>query len=358
MSAVCSVTGWSAVASAATNSTLAGVLAGFMINGIILVLGNISDKMRDGYVQGLSLLFAAFVALGVDAFLFSVATGENTQVLQDNVGVCRRAWTEAMFGAGLLAVGTTAIIAGFIFLFTAYLSKPQGVSRESINMLKTLCNGVRAGLAIAIVTALFMTSKTYLNAVYNGSVPLWGDALIWEFIVNGLFVLAFSFAAIFDNQFSERVRASDDRQLRKALKWGLFWSVIYTIISAVATAMVAVSRASFWYPIYQDKRWIVYAVVTWVSLVPLVPLSFLLGRAVPKFVLPGTQGASSEGELADGSGSQDPPRDTSTTIIIAYRIPGGNKTDDQKQELRDAISKIVDSEIDQWTDGRTQGLSQ
>jgi hypothetical protein len=351
MSAVCSVTGWSAVASAATNSTLAGVLAGFMINGIILVLGNISGKMKDGYVQGLSLLFAAFVALGVDAFLFSVATGENTQVLQDNVGVCRRAWTEAMFGAGLLAVGTTAIIAGFVYLFTAYLSEPQGVSRDSMNMLKTLCNGVRAGLAIAIVAALYMTSKNYLKAVYNGSVPFWGDLLVWEGIGYGLFVLAFSFAAILDDQFfsekvrafSEHVRATGDRQLRKALKWGIFWSVMYTVISAVATAMVAVSRASFWYPIYQDKRWIVYAVVTWVSLVPLLPLSFLLGRAVPSFVLPDAPG---EGELADGSRPQDPPRDTSMAIIVAYRIPGGNKTDDQKQELRDAISKIVDSEID------------
>lgn len=312
MNAVCSITGWSAVASAATNSTLAGVLAGFMINGIILVLGNISDKMKDGYVQGLSLLFAAFVALGVDAFLFGVATGENTQVLQDNVGVCRRAWTEAMFGAGLLAVGTIAIIAGFVYLFTTYLSNPQGVSRDSINMLKTLCNGVRAGLAIAIVAALFMTSKNYLYAVYNGSIPAWGDLLVWESIGYGLFVLVFSFAAIFDNQFSQKVTATGAGQLSRALKWGIFWSVMYTVISAVATAMVAVSRSSFWYPIYQDKRWIVYAVVTWVSLVPLLPLWFLLGRAVPKFVLPGTQGAPGEGGLTDGSGSQDPPRDTGT----------------------------------------------
>ncbi len=36
----CSVTVWSAVSSAMANATLAAVLAGFMITGIILVLGN------------------------------------------------------------------------------------------------------------------------------------------------------------------------------------------------------------------------------------------------------------------------------------------------------------------------------
>ena len=48
-----------------------------MINGIILVLGN-TTVMRGEYVQALTLMFAAFVALGLDAFLFGIVTGEST----------------------------------------------------------------------------------------------------------------------------------------------------------------------------------------------------------------------------------------------------------------------------------------
>jgi hypothetical protein len=82
-----------------------------MINGIVLVLGKKPEEIKPGYVQGASLLFVAFFALGLDAFLFGLVTGDSA---------CRRAWTEAMFAAGLLGIGTAAIIGGFIYLFTFY----------------------------------------------------------------------------------------------------------------------------------------------------------------------------------------------------------------------------------------------
>lgn len=50
-------------------------------------------------VQALSLLFAAFVVLGLDAYLFGLVTGDAGQLTR------RRAWTEAMYAAGLLGVG-------------------------------------------------------------------------------------------------------------------------------------------------------------------------------------------------------------------------------------------------------------
>ena len=63
MSVGCSVTGWSAVASASANASLAAVLAGFMINGIVLVLAYKPSEMKAEYIQALALLFAAFVGL-------------------------------------------------------------------------------------------------------------------------------------------------------------------------------------------------------------------------------------------------------------------------------------------------------
>jgi len=234
MTPVCSVTGWSAVASASANSTLAGVLAGFMINGMILVLGNKPKEMKAEYVRGLALLFAAFIALGVDAFLFGVVTGENTQVIQTNVGVCHRAWTEAMFGAGLLAVGTIAIIAGFVYLFFTYLGNRRDLS-ASVASLERLCNIIRAGVAVTVVVALFMTSKSYLYAVYNGSIPSRENLLVWESLVAGVFILLFFFVAVFDTGFSRRLRASSTLQFTRALRLGILSSVLYTVISAVAT---------------------------------------------------------------------------------------------------------------------------
>ena len=285
-----------------------------MINGMILVLGNKPDEMKAEYIRGLSLLFAAFITLGVDAFLFGVVTGENTQLIQTNIGVCRRAWTEAMFGAGLLAVGTIAIIAGFVYLFSTYLSNPPPGLQDSVKRLETLSTGIRAGVAVTVVTALFMTSKSYLYAIYDGSIPSFGNFLVWQFLFYGLFVLTFAFVAVFDTRFSRKARATTPAQFTKALTQGIFCSVAYTVISAVATAIAAVSLASFWNPMDQVRHWIVYATVAWVSLVPLLPLWLLLGRAVPPFVPPTTQDRPGEVTPAGGSGSQHPRGDTGTVV--------------------------------------------
>ena len=96
----CSNAGWSAVSSAGPMSALAGVLAGFMLNGIVVLL---SQTMKDiGKVRALGLLLAAFVALGLDSYLFALVTGDSS---------CHRAWTEAMLAAGLLGIGTVARVA-------------------------------------------------------------------------------------------------------------------------------------------------------------------------------------------------------------------------------------------------------
>jgi hypothetical protein len=303
----CSANGWSAVGSALANSTLAGVLAGFMINGIVLVLGNKPTEMKAEYVRGLSLLFAAFIALGFDAFLFGLVTGDSTS---DSVSACRRAWTEAMLGAGLLAVGTVAIIAGFVYLFSAYFGSPQAEWKDSVDMLKTLCNVVRVGVAVAIVACLYMTTRSYLYAIYGGSIPQAEGYLLYEYVAYGLGIVWFVFYALrshsFDNRVSQLVRANTNQGLFTALKIGIYASVIYTLLSAVAATMVATSSSSFWYPIDWRVRFIIIVTATWVSLISLIPLVFLLGSAVPPFGQPLLPNRPGEGAPADASSSQDP----------------------------------------------------
>ena len=65
----CGSAGWSAVSSAGANSALAGVLAGFMLNGIVVLLSRTITDI--GKVRALGLLLAAFVALGLDSYLHS-----------------------------------------------------------------------------------------------------------------------------------------------------------------------------------------------------------------------------------------------------------------------------------------------
>ncbi len=295
MGAGCSVTGWSAVGSATANSALAGVLAGFMIAAIILVLSIPSDNIKAGYVRGLSLLFAAFLALGVDSFLFGLVTGDDTT--NNAFSGCRRAWTEAMLGAGLLAVGTVAIIAGFVYLFTAYFTKSQAGNaqagndelKKSVDMLRTLCNIVRVGVGFTVVAALGMTSKSYLHAIYGGSVPPWGRVLIWEYLIQGVILVTYTGAGLLrsaNNGVTSLVRANSNPGLLRWLKAGIYSSVVYTVLSVLAGAAAAASPASFWYPIHPAAQAAIIATVTWVSLISLLPLWLLLFVAVPPFGLP------------------------------------------------------------------------
>jgi hypothetical protein len=284
----CSVTVWSAVSSATANATLAAVLAGFMITGIILVLGN-TTVMKPEYVQALTLMFAAFVALGLDAFLFGIVTGESTQVTE-GVTACRRAWTEAMLAAGLLGVGAVAIVVAFIVLFSAYFSdaKREGSIWEwedSLGMLERFSGLIRGGVAVGVVAFLYVTARNYLLAIFNSHIPRPGAAFLYIYIIIAVpAVIAMAIATATkgsDNIISKFLRADTKRQFIKALKFAIWSSISYTILSALMVAVIASISASFWNPAYPGIRVIFAVTVAWGSVISLVPLLFLLARTVP-----------------------------------------------------------------------------
>ena len=193
----CTSTDWSAVSSATANATLAGVLAGFMINGIVLLLSTTpATRQRAGYVQGAGLLFTALVALGLDAYLFGLVTGDTAD------RACRRAWTEAMFAAGLLGVGAVAVVVAIVFLLGVFFGEtsatagsgnkepvpganlqPSGIDeskalKKSNDMLSTICVWLRPGVAAVVVSFFLLTARSYLSAVFNGSPPSWANTLL------------------------------------------------------------------------------------------------------------------------------------------------------------------------------------
>jgi hypothetical protein len=290
----CSVTGWSAVASASANASLAAVLAGFMINGIVLVLGFKPSEMKAEYIQALALLFAAFVALGLDAFLFGLVTGDGTNIV-GKVSACRRTWTEAMLAAGLLGIGAVVIVASFVILFTFYIpsSSKFGYGApdflgEAVRMLERLCNALRGGVAVVVVALLYMTSRSYLIAVFNGHIPLFGTLYLYIYFGAGLLAVGIVFGDAliehsFDNRVSRFLRVNYKRQFIKALEIALYFFGGYTIISGLAAAVVAGSPARFWNPTSLGVQWVIFSIVIWVSIVSLIPILLLLARAVPDF---------------------------------------------------------------------------
>jgi hypothetical protein len=222
MVAGCASTDWSAVASAPANTALAGVLAGFMINGIVLLLSTTPGaSQRSGYVQGAALLFSALVALGLDAYLFGLVTGDTA------ASACRRAWTEAMFAAGLLGLGAVAVIVAIVFLLGVFFwdtpaaeesedsgsadapSPPRAENAdvnqknalaekdamvESKKMLATLCMWLRPGVAVVVVLFLWVSARSYVSSIFNGGPPHWATILLTILlIVDYVIILVFAF---------------------------------------------------------------------------------------------------------------------------------------------------------------------
>jgi hypothetical protein len=285
--------GWSAVTSATANATLAAVLAGFMINGIILLLGNREMASKAGYVQALSLLFTAFVALGLDAYLFGLVTGDSTAVI-GKLTACRRAWTEAMLAAGLLGVGTVAIIAGFVFLFAVYFrDKSQEQLGPSLDLLIMLCTMVRSGVALVVVALIYVTSRSYLLATFTTNVPIWGKIFIRGYLAIGILTVAAFVVAVVAaqrrkpdqplNRFVQWLRAEGEERFVGSLKIAIFYSLVYSVVTVIIAAFVTSSDDSFWDPSRLDVKAVALAVLIWISLVPLVPVLLLTGRIVPEF---------------------------------------------------------------------------
>jgi hypothetical protein len=283
----CSYAGWSAVTSAQANATLAGVLAGFMLNGIIVLLSRNLDKFRQ--VRALGLLFAAFVALGLDSYLFGLVTGDS---------VCRRAWTEAMLAAGLLGIGAVAIIAGFGLLVAEYV--PGGKERkESVAMLQILFNVLRGGVALVVLPLLFMTSWNYLYAVFGDGVPTWAKVSLVVYLAAGVMAILVVIAAAFHPEnpanpltrkwkelakkewarISVALIGTDHVQVNRAI----YFSFGYSVICIIGASFFARTSPKPWDLAYSWVRATYIATIFWVLIASLYPLFLLLMRCGPTF---------------------------------------------------------------------------
>jgi hypothetical protein len=140
----CSQLEWNPLNSAEPHSSLAGVLAGLVFAGIVVLVG---DRSRLAYRhRSLMLLTAALFSLAFDAFIFSVIAGEQ---------VCARAWTITMPAADLLGVGSLGIFGGLSWLFHAYGSRP----------LTEIANFITYAVALIVGSFIQVNAVGYLDAM-------------------------------------------------------------------------------------------------------------------------------------------------------------------------------------------------
>jgi hypothetical protein len=287
---------------------LAAVLAGFMINGIVLVLGSRPKDITSRYVLAVSLLFAAFVALGLDAYLFGLVTGDTTQII-DHISACRRTWTEAMFAAGLLGLGAVAIVVGFVVLFDAYLSnvkigkvdareeapRDEAADRRvsdkevaelnvSLLMLQALCNFLRRAVAFIVLGLLWMASRSYLSAVFNGHAPIVEQVFVYTYIgLLGLVIVVVTGGALAKHDYNNFLTRFQSGHPIKALRIAIYCSVVYSVGSVALGGITASLPISIWGPANPWARGAISTAVIWVLVVSLVPLVLLLVCTVPDF---------------------------------------------------------------------------
>ncbi len=160
----CPVNGWSVISAASTNSQLAGVLAGFLFAGILILFGRPGPKNT----QTLSLFASTFVLLTFDSYLYSLVAGGSVDQ------ICIRVWTEAMAASGMLAVGGVALIEGIAWLLSHHADGVNDgeVDRQRTIDLERLSRFMLFGVMSAVMLLLGAFALDYLEIFFSRPVPV------------------------------------------------------------------------------------------------------------------------------------------------------------------------------------------
>ncbi|MET8155949.1 hypothetical protein ABZT47_06220 [Sphaerisporangium sp. NPDC005289] len=148
---------------AESHSQLVGILAGFAFVGMTMMLGPERFSVRK--IRTLALLWAAFVILAMDSFLFGVTSGGKD---------IPRTWDIFLISCALLGVGAVAVAGGGAWLFGAQTVAKPGRTRKTDGedaraaQDHALLGKVSRGTVwtTALVVAVFngATGLAYLNA--------------------------------------------------------------------------------------------------------------------------------------------------------------------------------------------------
>ena len=168
--------GWSIVAGAGADSTLAGVLAGFLIVAATALLTQWNDRSDSDTFA----LFASGVpALTLSSYLFTVLAGS-----QPVPAYCKQMWSQWLPAFALLLIGAAVLLCGLGWALVSYsdnlavklleLNRPMNRVEETRRFFISLSACLSLGGTTAMTCWLIAASVVYLKA--NTSRDFWGVA--------------------------------------------------------------------------------------------------------------------------------------------------------------------------------------
>jgi hypothetical protein len=112
---------WNSIASAGAMSAFCGIMAGFVLAGLVTVIGQKNPEGGDGHAsRGLKLFLPCFIGLATASYLYALTSGEL---------VCTRAITEQLFSEAILAADALIVIVALAWLLPAYDRNKHGEVR-------------------------------------------------------------------------------------------------------------------------------------------------------------------------------------------------------------------------------------
>jgi predicted membrane channel-forming protein YqfA (hemolysin III family) len=263
---------WSPTQAASSQSALAGVLAGFVFGGIVVMVSVRVATRSEEAARALKLLLCAFFGLVVVAYLFADLAGDSN---------CLRANSEEVISGGILGTFAIVMIVSLAWLTVAYEMHARGVLRFLRHLIY---------VASAFVVLLLCTSSySGLQAEFRRGPPL--IVGIFIYVVGGLFYF-FSIlggsrsAALLRSWVARRIAGSGHgsgstadgaRQERGPVDRCIWAALSYLGIAAIADAFVLGSSDTVW-----DHPQAAFAyVVAWASLLLSISVLTLALRAIP-----------------------------------------------------------------------------
>ncbi|MEV6524417.1 hypothetical protein AB0M43_20890 [Longispora sp. NPDC051575] len=271
----CPGTAWNVISAAGPMSQLAGLIAGFVFAGVIVLLSQPRPAAESGpnptpgpsagsgpepaagsgpepaagpepgaeatsdakeangtaRLPALVPFFATFVAMGLNAYVFGLLAGE------EPADSCRRVWTAAAVASGMLAIGTVAALCGIVLLIQAYLDR-ENLSRgdtRQLNYLERLLTVSIRLLAFVAPGLLLQRVYEFLRVWYGGD--LHGLHWLWIFAI-GVVCCAIVLTAL-DRNLVRRVLDGPTRNRAGHFDRALMHAGVGTVLySVTGTALV------------------------------------------------------------------------------------------------------------------------
>ncbi|MEU6117051.1 hypothetical protein ABZ840_21245 [Streptomyces sp. NPDC047117] len=295
----CLGTGWSAVASAPANSQLAGVLAGFVFAGFVMILTE--RRMSPLRTATLRLFIAGFIVLALDSYAFSLLTGDVAEQ------ACGRVWTESLIASGMLVVGAVAVISGMSWLLASYVEvqsdeEPDGGTatadghQEAMRTLERLLRRSVYGITTLTVLLLSTAAHDYVNVVFGGRQPPG-----WASWVSPLYVLLVGTAMIVTvwRRQRRRTRRAGEPAAppRNELPIAFTCAVSYAVLGTAAIGVTTSTPVSAWNPVPEAVAACTVGVVLIMPVPTVLALIYAMPRSAPR--LPGPRTSPDSGTFTD-----------------------------------------------------------